>query len=312
MSIEPGTFDRFPSGGARIVYLTMRCAFAAPPLAALIAAGVEITAIVLPGLPGGPPWRREPGPARALLPMAPAGPATIDALAHAAGIPLVSVSTLDDPAVTVSLRDLRPDLLVSVCFPRKIPEPVIATAPCGGVNLHPSLLPRWRGPDPLFWTFQAGDRVTGVTVHELTTEFDGGPVLEQQRVEIELGCRLDEMENRLATIGGEILANTVKANVGGRATARPQAGEATWAPLPSGADWLIESDWDAERAFRFARGVAGTGSAPRVRTGGGVVEVRDAVTLEQDGRVVFDRDWTVCDETIEVRFADGIVRFATG
>jgi methionyl-tRNA formyltransferase len=191
---------------------------------------------------------------------------------------------------------------------------MIAVARLGGLNLHPSLLPRWRGPDPLFWTFHAGDRVSGITVHELSPEFDAGRMVAQRPVDVELGCRLEELEERLATVGGEMLADAVRTRFGGSTASRVQDGASTWAPLPADEDWIIEPAWAAERAFRYARGVSRLGGPLRVRRlpGAEPEPVADAVTLRTDEGVTFIAPGVDGATTIDVRFGDGTVRFVTG
>lgn len=82
------------------------------------------------------------------------------------------------------LAPLRPDLIVSVAFPYRIPDDVIALPRLGAINGHDSLLPKYRGPNPQGWVFRNGDTETGYTIHRLTREFDAGPILAQIRVPV--------------------------------------------------------------------------------------------------------------------------------
>ncbi|HWV23955.1 MAG TPA: methionyl-tRNA formyltransferase [Thermomicrobiales bacterium] len=79
---------------------------------------------------------------------------------------------------------LNPDLIISCGFPYRIPADVISLPRLGAINVHPSLLPRHRGPWPLHWTFRAGDAEAGMTIHRLTSDFDEGPILAQGRVPV--------------------------------------------------------------------------------------------------------------------------------
>lgn len=83
------------------------------------------------------------------------------------------------------LAPYQPDLIVSAGFPWRIPADALTLPRLGAVNLHPSLLPRHRGPHPIEWAFRSGDTQTGFTMHELQTEFDTGAILSQQVVPIE-------------------------------------------------------------------------------------------------------------------------------
>ena len=95
------------------------------------------------------------------------------------GALLLERPDLSDPAIVSALAALAPDLIVSWFWTKRIPEAVLALAPFA-FNVHPSLLPRHRGPDPYFWAIACGDRITGVTAHVLTAGYDEGPILEQR------------------------------------------------------------------------------------------------------------------------------------
>lgn len=95
------------------------------------------------------------------------------------GALLLEKPDLRSPAIVSTLGALAPELIVSWFWTKRIPEAVLAIAPFA-FNVHPSLLPRHRGPDPYFWAIACGDRVTGVTAHMLTAGYDEGPILEQR------------------------------------------------------------------------------------------------------------------------------------
>ncbi len=90
---------------------------------------------------------------------------------------------LERDAAVERIRRASPELVVSWFWPKRVPPLVLSLAPAVGV--HPSLLPRYRGPDPYFWAIDAGDTLTGVTAHVLESEYDTGPILGQTPVRIE-------------------------------------------------------------------------------------------------------------------------------
>ncbi len=92
---------------------------------------------------------------------------------------------VDDPELHARVRDLSPDLLISWFWTTRLPMTLVTSARLGGFGVHPSLLPRWRGPDPYFWAIDAGDEETGVTAHRLEAEYDTGATLGQRRLRIE-------------------------------------------------------------------------------------------------------------------------------
>jgi methionyl-tRNA formyltransferase len=152
---------------------------------------------------------------------------------------------------------LAPDLIVSWYFTRRLPARWLDAAPLGAIGVHPSLLPRHRGPNPFFWAIDSGDPDTGVTVHRLVEEYDEGDVLFTESVPIgernawQLARALDRPSLRL-------LRSAVRAIVEGRAPARvPQDhGQATWAPEPSGEELRADWRWPTARVLRRIRALA--------------------------------------------------------
>ena len=90
-----------------------------------------------------------------------------------------------DRALIARAREARPDLVVSWFWTNKIPGDLVACAPLGGFGVHPSLLPRHRGPDPTSWAILSGDEVTGVTAHRIAPEYDTGAILMQRALAID-------------------------------------------------------------------------------------------------------------------------------
>jgi len=225
----------------RILYLGL-------PLGALLLsnAGQPPTVVALghPGAPGSRRLRRRLG---------------------AAGTLLMGRPALGDPAVRAALRAARPDLLLSWFWPRRIPREVLSLAPLGAFGVHPSLLPRWRGPDPYFWALRSGDAETGVSLHRLEPSYDTGEIIEQRVVPIEaeddawrLGHRLDRASLAL------LLSCAERVAAGETLTGAPQEeAAATWAPKPSDADLAL--DWkrpapELERLVRAAAPHPGAGA----------------------------------------------------
>src|SRR5262249_39733828 len=109
-------------------------------------------------------------------------PIAVAATQYALGV--LQPATLRDPELLGHLSALGPDLIVVVAFGRIIPPELLAVAPLGGVNLHPSLLPRYRGAAPIARAIAAGDTETGVTVLHVSEELDAGDIILQRAVPI--------------------------------------------------------------------------------------------------------------------------------
>lgn len=235
----------------RIVYLGRRCAFSQLPLEALLAAGGSVVGLIIPGAAAGAAWQ----------PLAPPDlpqfPEDVVRLAQARGIPVFAAGRLRDPAAVAGLQALRPDVLCAACFPRRLPAEWLALPRLGALNIHPALLPDYRGPEPIFWQFREGEPRLGVTVHQMDAGFDTGPLVAQAETPWPDGLREAEAERITAAAGGRLLAEILQAE---RWETRPQpAAGARYFPAPAAADLTLTTEWPARRAFNFLRGAAGWG-----------------------------------------------------
>lgn len=162
---------------------------------------------------------------------------------------------------------LLPDLLCVASFPRLLPPEVLATARHGAIGLHPSLLPRHRGPDPLFWTYLHDDEQAGITVHWLDGGEDTGDVIYQEAVPLARGRPVTELYAELVRRGAVLLERALEAISGGCAPRHPQdAARATREPRPdSGACHIDREAWSAERVSHVLSGLGR--SYPLLRVG---------------------------------------------
>lgn len=111
----------------------------------------------------------------------------------------------DERQVVDTLQPLKADLLVSACYGQRIPIQAIQAARFGGLNVHPSLLPRWRGADPVPWAILSGDHQTGVTIVTLSKEFDEGEIIAQKKAPITDTDTSDALRTKLFTLGADLL-----------------------------------------------------------------------------------------------------------
>ena len=136
------------------------------------------------------------------------------------GLPVRQAARLDDKEVAAILA-LRPELLVWSAYGNKIPKSLIAAVSGRALNVHASLLPRWRGAAPIAHAILAGDPETGVTLMEGTADLDAGPILAEARTKIGDETR-GELEERLAKLGGELLERELPRYLAGKLVRRPQ------------------------------------------------------------------------------------------
>jgi len=125
-------------------------------------------------------------------------------------------------AVTAAVADARPDAVVVVAFGRILREPLLSLPPLGCINLHASLLPRWRGVAPVHYALLHGDTWTGVSIMRMDAGVDTGPVLAERAVPIDPEETAGELLERLAGIGADLLVATLRRLENGQVTPRPQ------------------------------------------------------------------------------------------
>lgn len=184
---------------------------------------------------------RPAGRGRAVL----AGPVKQRALEL--GIPVLQPLSLKTAEAQAALADLAPDLLVVVAYGLLLPPAVLAIPPLGCVNVHASLLPRWRGASPIQAAVLAGDPETGVSIMRLEAGLDTGPVYATARTAIGATETAGELEARLAELGAATLGGILADLLAGRRAATPQPPEGvTYAGRIQKSDALI--DWAAPAA----------------------------------------------------------------
>jgi methionyl-tRNA formyltransferase len=177
-------------------------------------------------------------------------PSPVAALAEERGIPTIRTNRLDEDA-TERIAALRPDLGVIVAYGGLVREPLLSTPTHGWINLHFSLLPRWRGAAPVQHAVIAGDELTGAAVFQLEAGLDTGPVFATMSRRIGVRDTSGDLLAALAEDGAQLLRSVVDGIAAGTAQAEPQEGEPTLAPKLTLDDGRI--DWTATSVAVDAR-----------------------------------------------------------
>lgn len=138
------------------------------------------------------------------------------------GIPVWQPATLRDGEAEKVFRALQPDLVVVVAYGRILPPELLHIAPLGCINLHVSLLPKYRGSAPIQWAVLNGDTKTGVTIMQLDEGCDTGDILMVEPVEIGPETTSGELFDQVSAVGAETLVRAVEELAAGRLTPRPQ------------------------------------------------------------------------------------------
>ena len=172
-------------------------AFGLPALKALIQTGHDVAMVVTqPDKPAGRGQHCTPTP--------------IAAYAAEIGLPVLKTANVNNPQVLAGLRAVVPDILVVIAFGQKIADAVLSLAPHGGVNLHGSLLPAFRGAAPIQRAILSGEHTTGVSVIRVTNIMDGGEILGQEPTPIGDCETAGELHNRLADLGAPLMRQVIR------------------------------------------------------------------------------------------------------
>ncbi len=296
----------------RVVLLTLAGAFPTAVLRRLLAAGVEPLALFSPAIPvraeagaGPPSGRRASAGWPAGLPVEVTGaPETALTLARSRG---VSVHPWHRPAPVATLAAMAPDLILVACFPHRLSPEVFRLPRVACLNLHPSLLPRYRGPYPVFWQLRAGEPATGVTLHHVSERLDAGDVVARRPVALPAGASGSEIDALLGEAAGDLALEALAAAAGG--VALPQEPQhqaiASTQGVPVPADFDVPVAWSARRAFDFLRGTAEWGRPYRILTGDRAWVTRTATACQP--AAVLGRAWEREGSRLRVQFAPGVL-----
>lgn len=272
----------------------MRIAYFGLPLGALVllADGHDLALVTLSPVPA---------PGRRRLRRVAADARVIDA----AALPSDRVSAL----VSESLSNAAPDLIVSWYWTRRLPEAWLGSARLGGVGVHPSLLPRHRGPNPFFWAIDSGDVASGVTVHRLERDYDTGPIIAQRRVPV--GERdAWQLARALDGPGLSLLRDVVLRAARGEALEGVAQDErqATWAGEPEGPLLAVRWAWPTARVLRRIRALAPVPGLA-LELGGQPLFVTRARAAEHYPEVLLPGEAAVAGhpEQVVIRTGDGAV-----
>jgi methionyl-tRNA formyltransferase len=178
-------------------------------------------------------------------------------LAQARAIPSIAPQRIRAPEVLEKLTAWQPAAIVVVAFGRILPKPVLELAPHGCINVHYSLLPKYRGAAPAAWTIIQGEREGGVTTMKLVEKMDAGPIYLQQAVELAPDETNGSLQRRLTPIGARLLADTLEGLRNGDLAAREQDESlVSFAPLLKKEDGLIDWTMPAAIIERRVRGLS--------------------------------------------------------
>ncbi len=239
-------------------------AFALPSLRALVDAGHEIGLVVTrPDRPAGRGRRVAPPP--------------VKLAAQELKLPILQPERMGEPGVLAALRAARAEAIIVVAYGQLLPEAILALPPHGCLNLHASLLPKYRGPAPIPWAIIRGEMMTGVTIMRIEARLDAGGIVLQRAEPIGPRDTAGALGERLAMLGAELLCQALDQAARGTARLIPQdEGLATYAPKLTPEDTHLDWARDAHALDRLIRGLHPEPGAV-TRFGGRRVKILEAL-----------------------------------
>jgi methionyl-tRNA formyltransferase len=217
--------------------------FAVPSLQALIRAGEEVIAVVTqPDKPKGRGKRLAVPP--------------VKELAIGYNIPVLQPGKIRDEGFISIMKDLRPDIIVVIAYGKILPKAVLDIPPKGCINVHASLLPKYRGAAPINWAIINGEKETGVTTMLMDEGMDTGDILLTERISIKPEDTAADIHDRLKHVGATLLAETIKGVQSGTLRPIPQAHiQATYAPMLKKEDGRIDWGMGPQEIANLTRGL---------------------------------------------------------
>ena len=239
--------------------------FAVPTLRELLAAGHDVGAVVTqPDRPRGRGQQMSPGP--------------IKAFAGANGLRVLQPDRMRDEGFLSALADLAPDLGVVAAYGKILPSPVLDAPRLGLINVHASLLPRWRGASPVHRAVMAGDAETGVSIMRVVQALDAGGVFAKEARPIGPNETSEEVERDLAERGARLILPVVEALASGTAEAVPQDESlVTYAPRLTREDGAVDWGNPADAIHNQVRGLHPWPHAVTTLDGARVILLRTAL-----------------------------------
>lgn len=232
-------------------------------------------------------------------------PVKVCAQSH--GIPVYQPEKLRDGSALALLRELDPELIVVAAYGRFLPDDILSLPPRGCINVHSSLLPKYRGSAPINWAILNGETETGVTIQQMAHDMDAGDILAQEKTAIGQKETAEELYDRLSVMGGELLTETVAKIQAGTANRIPQDHtEATLAPMLS--KDMSPVDWtkSARAVFNQIRGLYPWPGASTTALTGEPIKLWGAQVVEKHTDALPGTVIAAGKEGIDVACGDGL------
>lgn len=216
--------------------------FAVPSLEKLFSSGEEISAVITQ-------IDKKKGRGQTIAQSA------VKKFAESKGLKIIQPEKIRDKSFIEKLSFIKPDLIVAAAYGKILPEEILKMPQYGCINVHASLLPKYRGAAPIQWAIINGEKITGVTTMLMDKGLDTGDILLQKEIAIENSDTSEILSGKLAEAGAMLLIETIKRIRNKDIAPVKQTGEATYAPIIKKQDGLINWSKSAVELFNFVRGM---------------------------------------------------------
>jgi len=297
-------FSKTPVSSYRIVFLGSLGVMSYATLRALLKRKVPIVSVVIPGI------KPEDTLSNRLadIPVIQTPKHnTIELLALEYNIPITYVNRLDDLESYSQISKYNPHFILVSCFPYILPQKIWQLASVASLNVHPSLLPKYRGPNPIFWQLKNGETHTGVTLHMINDLVDGGDIILQHDITFKNGIRDRSIHAMIGEQAAKMFIESLRLYRQNAVEPKPQdpAG-ASYMGVPSEEDFVLPLRWSAQHAFNFMRGTEDWKMPYTVHSGGKNIRLDSAIAYSPTGAL--EEDHRIDGHFVFIRFAQGVLQ----
>jgi methionyl-tRNA formyltransferase len=234
---------------------------------------------------------------------------SLEALAFFNNIPLIKLTKNLSTNIS-KISEIQPDIIFVSCYARKLPIEIISLAKIGCFNVHPSMLPAYRGPTPLFWQFRNGEEKFGVTLHRMTSKYDAGNIISQRSMDMPDGVSKEDASKLLATLASKMLLTSLPLIEQGTVNDIPQNETiSSYHSFPQNEDYRVSVSWTAKRLYNFIKANKREGVFFPCEIAGKDYELIEATSYQEEAYLeLIDREFFISDDVLSFKCQKGYLQ----
>ena len=234
---------------------------------------------------------------------------SLASLAFYNNVPLIKL-TKKVASNVAAIKKYQPDIILVSCYARKIPNEIAQLAKVGCFNIHPSLLPKYRGPTPLFWQFKKGEENFGITLHRVTEKFDQGNIIAQQTIKMPDGISKAEASILLAKLASKIILKTLALLLNGDFKEIMQDETiASYQSYFKKEDYAVSINWTAKRLYNFIAAHKRTIITFPCEIDGKIYGLIDVISYQENAYAELNGNaYCITDNVISFKCAEGYIQ----